>query len=851
VTKKSRDNFSPKTVLQIAKRAGWLCSFPTCRTPTVGATSDGDGEINIGTAAHICAAAPGGPRYDENMSPEERSAAKNGIWLCRDHGKAIDSTDHEFTVERLQEWKKQAEMDSWRRVLRNETARRPAAATDVLLLTRIRSAAEVDLKVFQQTVKWPSTSVALALEVEGFSEPMTTSALAGAVTSLDDLILIAPPGMGKTTTLFQIAEGVLANGNGAPLIVPLGEWATEGATVLNSIIERPAFRGLSEDDFRKAAAQPGVVLLLDGWNELDVEARKRASVQIAKLKAELPELGLVVSTRRQALDVPFGGTRVDLLPLNEDQQMQIAVAMRGDAGAKLIDQAWRTAGVRELVTIPLYLTALLSLPEQAPFPATKEEVLRYFVSAHEKEASRAEALHAVTQGCHQDYLDDLAVFATRTANTAIADRNARRSIFDTETLLASLGQIMTKPEPNEVLAVLVSNHVLMRAGDAPGYSFQHQQFQEWYASHWVERRIIHEVDDPKGREVLKAEVLNLPVWEEAILFAVERLARGDAHQRAACGNAIVAAFEVDPVLAAEMIVRSTEKVWTQIALSIQGLVTRWHSPQKVDRAFRFMLTSGRSEFFDMVWPLITDENEQVSLKALRNCRQFRPSILGKDAEKKIKALSQPARTVLLCEMASRSGTDGLDLASTIAKDDPDPEVQASVVDELSFRRADRHVALVLQQASDKTFDLIARKDIVDEVTDEQVKKGVAAARKRMAVEPSAYHRLREILHAQVGKDCSAELTDIVSTMEIERRQDAGVQLVYEACKRYPSAVSDGLLARVLSGRTLFYGSDDMLASAGFSLEDDALLQTRWRRLQAVMTVRKQPHPHWARGRRDA
>jgi hypothetical protein len=108
VATKNRDDFSERTKLQIAKRAGWLCSFPTCRKPTVGATSDGQGEINIGTAAHICAAAPGGPRYDENMSQEERSSAKNGIWMCRDHGKAIDSTDPEFTVERLREWKRQA-----------------------------------------------------------------------------------------------------------------------------------------------------------------------------------------------------------------------------------------------------------------------------------------------------------------------------------------------------------------------------------------------------------------------------------------------------------------------------------------------------------------------------------------------------------------------------------------------------------------------------------------------------------------------------------------------------------------------------------------------------------------------
>jgi len=825
MARKNRDDFSQKTVLQIAKRAGWLCSFPTCRTPTVGATSDGEGEINIGTAAHICAAAPGGPRYDEKMSQEERSSAKNGIWMCRDHGKAIDSTDPGFTVERLHEWKRQAETDSWQRVLRNEVPRGPVVATDAQLLTRIRSAAEADLKVFQRTAKWPSTSVPLTLEVEGFGESATTSALACAVTTLDDLILIAPPGTGKTTTLFQIAEGVLTNGNGTPLIVLLSDWATEGATVLDSILKRPAFRGISEDDFRKVAARPGMVLLLDGWNELDTEARRRARVQIAKLKAELPGLGLVVSTRRQVLDVPFEGTCVDLLPLNEDQQMQIAVAMRGDAGTKLVDQAWRTAGVRELVTIPLYLTALLSLPEQAPFPTTKEEVLRHFVAAHEKDASRAEALYSGTQGFQQDYLEGLAVFATRTANTAIADNNARRSIFETETLLADNGQITVKPHPEAVLDVLVSNHVVMRAGDTPGVSFQHQQFQEWYASHSVERRIIHEAADPKGRDALKTEVLNLPTWEEAVLFAVERLARGDAHQCAACVRAIIAAFEVDPILAAEMIFRSTEEVWTQIAPTIQRLVARWHAPGKVDRAFRFMLTSGRPEFLDAVWPLISDQNEQISLKALRNCGHFRPSIFGKGAETKIKALSQHAREVLLQEMAMNSGMEGLDLASDIAKDDPDPEVQATVVDALAFRHADRHVALVLRKASDKTFDLIARKDLIDEVDDEQVRKGVAAARKRQAVEETSdYDRLRVILYAQDGQDCSAELTNIISTMKIEQGRDTGANFIYELRKRYPRAVSDGLLARVLAGRTLFYGADDILASSGFRLEDEALLR---------------------------
>lgn len=809
----------------IAKRAGWLCSFPTCRTPTVGATLDGEGVIDIGTAAHICAAAPGGPRYDDKQSPEERSAAQNGIWMCRDHGKAIDSSDSEFTVEQLHRWKREAEFESRQRVLRNETSSGPTVITDEDLAARIRLASRADFKVFRETTKWPSTSVALTLRVDGFDEPVTTSALADAARSLDDLILVAPPGMGKTTTLFQIAEGMLESGNGTPFVIPLCDWATENSTILESLLKRPACRKISEDDLRKAAAQPGIVLLLDGWNELDAPARNRARVQVTALKAQLPEIGFVISTRKQALDVPFEGMHIDLLPLNENQQLQIATAMRGEHGVKILDHAWRTDGVSELVSIPLYLTTLLSLPENSPFPTTKEEVLRHFVAAHENEASRAEALLNGVQGLQKEYLEGLAVFATNSANAAIVDKDARRSVFDTENMLGNAGQITIKPQPDAVLDVLVSNHVLVRSGESASYSFQHQQFQEWYASYEVERRIIANVNNPTGVEALKAEIFNFAIWEEAILFAVERLAHSGRDHKIACGNAILAALLVDPMLAAEMIFRSTEDVWMQIATIVQDLVERWHTPGKVDRALRFMLTSGRADFIEKVWPQITNDNEQLSFAALRNCGRFRPSILGKDAVKRIVALPKQARIVLLDEIASHSGIDGLELVSAIAANDPDPELQATIAETLAFRHAERHVAKVMENASPTTFDLVVPKGMLDDVQDENIQAGMLAARKRLAAKKTSVHgRLNVILNARATQDHRAELIDIISTIQIDELKDSGVHLIQKARSRDPNAVSDGLLARVRLGHTMFVGADDILASTGIILEDEDLLE---------------------------
>ena len=60
-------------------------------------------------AAHICAAAQGGPRYDASMTPEERKSFENGIWLCQSCSKLIDTDITRYPKELLQSWKQLAE----------------------------------------------------------------------------------------------------------------------------------------------------------------------------------------------------------------------------------------------------------------------------------------------------------------------------------------------------------------------------------------------------------------------------------------------------------------------------------------------------------------------------------------------------------------------------------------------------------------------------------------------------------------------------------------------------------------------------------------------------------------------
>src|SRR5450759_4858273 len=109
-----------------------------------------------------------------------------------------------------------------------------------------------------------------------------------------------------------------------------------------------------------------------------------------------------------------------------------------------------------------------------------------------------------------------------------------------------------------------------------------------------------------------------------------------------------------------MIFRGSDAVWSHVDGPIVERIRRWHKAGRVDRPVRFMIASGRPEFVDLVWPLISHEDDQVHLRALRASRQFRPSILGGDAFRKIEALPLEIRKSVLNEIADNSGMDGMD-----------------------------------------------------------------------------------------------------------------------------------------------------------------------------------------------
>lgn len=94
---------------QIAQKAMYVCSSPSCFRFTGYGTSEGKART-IAQAAHINAAGKAGPRAKSGPSKSNLKSSSNGIWLCSICHKKVDDDPRYYTEQILGEWKKQHEV---------------------------------------------------------------------------------------------------------------------------------------------------------------------------------------------------------------------------------------------------------------------------------------------------------------------------------------------------------------------------------------------------------------------------------------------------------------------------------------------------------------------------------------------------------------------------------------------------------------------------------------------------------------------------------------------------------------------------------------------------------------------
>ncbi len=95
--------YKPSTVRRLDTLSGNECAHPNCTKKLIAE----DGISIISKICHIAAASKEGPRFDENMTDDERRGFDNLILLCDEHHVIIDNKENEseYPTLLLKKWK--------------------------------------------------------------------------------------------------------------------------------------------------------------------------------------------------------------------------------------------------------------------------------------------------------------------------------------------------------------------------------------------------------------------------------------------------------------------------------------------------------------------------------------------------------------------------------------------------------------------------------------------------------------------------------------------------------------------------------------------------------------------------
>ncbi|GGF47600.1 hypothetical protein GCM10011321_42440 [Youhaiella tibetensis] len=559
---------------------------------------------------------------------------------------------------------------------------------------------------------------------------------------------------------------------------------------------------------RQLIASGDLILLLDGLNELPVDTRSRLIAHLDTLRREYPLMMLVISTRRQALDIPFGKATVEIQELADDQQEEIARTLNGDEGLEMLDHAWRTAGLRDLVGIPLYLSALLRLAPDGALPETKDEVVAALVKDHEKDWRRTDAIETTLGGQHALLLQEIATAATKAGQTSIGPELAMAAIASVAASLPFAGL----PSPKQVLDTLVNVHALRRDEDGK-VRFSHHQLQEWYASQTVEVMLLaHRFPDLLLSDALCIDVINVRAWEESVLFACERLSRRDAAGLAAVSKVVRVTLGIDPSLAAAVIRRSSAQLWDLVSEIVMQFSFAWHQPDSADLALSFMVATGRPEFAATVWPLISQSDRQKQLEALRMAGRFTPTAFEAQLTAGYDRLAEETRATLLGEFVDAGGMDGIDGAVRWALGDASSKVKIEVIESLIFRRAGRHASKILEVSGPDVWAAVATKGYYEEGIEKPDQIARLRAERAAAIgrETSLARKLSLILEVRRNPLDEDEILPILESPQLDMRKEGIGWTLTRLNEIAPQMLAKALVSRLGKGLTIPYGSEALL-----------------------------------------
>ena len=260
-------------------------------------------------------------------------------------------------------------------------------------------------------------------------ERLSTESLRDSLLQGRRIILEAPAGRGKTTTLVQIAKRTVDAG-GLAFLVDLPSWVRSGTEILQFLAQSPAFarQGLDAKALLDLRGSEPFFFLLNGWNEISEGTAESAVHALRELERNYPASGIIVATRTHRLLPPLPGAfRAYLLPLRRAQRDKYLELALGKSASELRAKLNNSRTLDELTQTPLILAEVTELfRKRNAIPTTKMGVLGAVMRAlEESEDHHVSLQQAPLSGNAAHYLVALSMAMTEKDEIEIAEPDAR------------------------------------------------------------------------------------------------------------------------------------------------------------------------------------------------------------------------------------------------------------------------------------------------------------------------------------------------------------------------------------------------------------------------------------------
>lgn len=578
------------------------------------------------------------------------------------------------------------------------------------------------------------------------TEAATTDSLGAALDEGQRIVLEAPAGSGKTTTLVQFARRILSAG-GLPFLVDLPEWVSSHRNILAYIAEQPAFsaRDLDANLLAKLRGKTPPTFLLNGWNEVSLANASAADGALRDLERSFPAATIVVTTRLHRLTPPLREVvRVHLNQLDRSQRNEYLDLVLKESAHELKVKLDSSRTLDSITRTPLILAEVADLYRVGKeIPPTKMGVLGAVLDGIEKSADHQIALkQAPLRGLASDYLRALSMRMTELGETAIADVDARAVVKSVSESLENAA------DPGEILDELSKRHVLLVSRqDEVTYRFQHQQFQEFYAAGALGRHlseIVRRGDVAEEREFAK-QYVNEPRWGKSLRMLAEDISALSAKPTAVKAGAklVLMALHVDGIFAAELANAAGPAVWSEVRANVGKRLRAWYAQKDGHHrqcALAAMLATGSDDFKDILVPLLTNANDQVRLAVHHGGAEVLPENLGPDWRDVVRGWPEEARLEFIVQLAHNPWH--ADAVEEMALADPSSKVRWNAAQMLSWHGFTERVEGLLASIDDASLFELLRTSHHHEIPKSQWPRVIAAYEKMYKEAGDPFERLR-------------------------------------------------------------------------------------------------------------